>query len=175
MIGIAGHVRSNNCQAVGESRKFGKRGTESDAGERGANLAGGTAGLDRRIHMRVEGLDLARPAVKEEKDDAAIGCRTRFRGQCATRSAKCEAAERHRPNAEKVAAAESTRIVKRQHGKGPGIVADRSTTGAPIAERSATIGIIRQEIDDTTPRSHNQRCDPNFRLRPTARSHRRGL
>ena len=69
-----GTIRADDARAGRPARRAsGTMQPKVTPGMRGRDLAGGAADLDRRRHLRVERLELARPAVQEQEDDRLVG------------------------------------------------------------------------------------------------------
>ena len=69
VVGVAGDERADDGELVGQRGELREGAAEGHAGERGGDLAGGAADALGRGHLRVERLELARPAVQEQEDD----------------------------------------------------------------------------------------------------------
>jgi hypothetical protein len=73
VIAVARHVGTHDGNLVRHGGETRKRAAEGDAGDIGANLAGGAAELRRRGHVRIERLNLARSTVQEQENDGFVG------------------------------------------------------------------------------------------------------
>ena len=73
VIGIARDVRAHDRQTIGKVREARERASEGDAWHPGGQLARRAPDPVGRGHLRVERLELARPAVEEQKDDRLAG------------------------------------------------------------------------------------------------------
>ena len=69
VVGVVGLERADDGELVREPGEPGHRVAEADAGEGGLRGAGDGADRLRGVGLRVEGLELARPALLEEEDD----------------------------------------------------------------------------------------------------------
>ena len=92
VIGVAGNERTDDAQFVGQLGQSGEAAAEGDAGNLGGDFAGRASDSLGLVHLRVERLDLAGPAMEKEEDDRL----PREHSRNAFRSLACSAA-RFRP------------------------------------------------------------------------------
>src|SRR6188474_2155130 len=72
MVAVAGDERAHDTKLVRKPGESCEGAAEGDAGDGRFDLARGAADGRGRVHLRIERLELRRPAVHEEKDDGTI-------------------------------------------------------------------------------------------------------
>jgi hypothetical protein len=115
---------ANDDRVFREFRELGKRAAETQAGECRSEIAGDRSRLFGAIEIRIECLDVARPAAEKDHHHGAIlnprGVASLFRGEDLRQAETAEQAEA--ANAKKIAArsplamASRSMIAEREHG-----------------------------------------------------------
>src|SRR5690349_3234439 len=72
VIAVTRHIGAHDRELVGERGQPGERRTERYTGQARFHFASRAAHIRWRIHLRIECLDLARPALHEEKDHRLV-------------------------------------------------------------------------------------------------------
>ena len=167
VVGDGVPERADDGQPIGPGRQPREGAAEGHAGDRRGEFAGGAADLRRGVQLRVEGLDVARPAGQEQQDhrlvaQGRLGARRRRGGLRPEQVGQAQAAQAQRPDPEEVAAGGVAGVApaigpfQGQHGWLLGASRDRARpSGSDRGERrrpGLTLAGIAAHVDG--PRLH---------------------
>ena len=123
---VIGREGTHNCQAVCSLGKLGQCAAKPNARQLGSNLSGATSVVRSDIDFRVEGLDLGRAALQEQKDNRFVPEYITVHGGLGLgrpEAGHCQAAQAS--DTEKVAASQEGRAVRK-----PGVSDGQHRLGA---------------------------------------------